>query len=33
MVKQTIESDGKYPVKTSKGVNYHEMQDITEKFK
>ena len=33
MVKQTIESDGKYPVKISKGVNYHEMQDITEKFK
>ena len=33
MVKQTIESDGKYPVKISRGVNYHEMQDITEKFK
>jgi len=33
MVKQTIESDGKYPVKIGKGVNYHDMQDITEKFK
>ena len=33
MVKETIESGGKYPVKVSKGVNYHEMQDITEKFK
>ncbi len=33
VVRQTIESDGKYPVKISKGVNYHEMQDITEKFK
>ena len=33
MVKQTIESDGKYPVKISRGVNYHEMDDITEKFK
>ncbi len=33
IIKQTIESDGKYPVKISKGVNYHEMQDITEKFK
>ena len=32
IVKQTIESDGKYPVKISKGVNYHDMQDITEKF-
>ena len=32
MVKQTIESGGTYPVKISKGVNYHEMQDITEKF-
>jgi len=32
VVRQTIESDGKYPVKISKGVNYHEMQDITEKF-
>ena len=33
MVKETIESDGKYPVKISRGVNYHEMDDITEKFK
>ena len=33
MVKQTIESGGKYPVKISRGVNYHDMQDITEKFK
>jgi len=32
IVKQTIESDGKYPVKIGKGVNYHDMQDITEKF-
>ena len=33
VIKETIESDGKYPVKISKGVNYHDMQDITEKFK
>ena len=32
IVKQTIESGGKYPVKIGKGVNYHDMQDITEKF-
>ena len=32
-LKQTIESGGKYPVKISRGVNYHEMDDITEKFK
>ena len=32
MVKKTIESDSKYPVKVSKGVNYHDMVDITEKF-
>jgi ABC-type transport system substrate-binding protein len=32
VIKETIESDGKYPVKISKGVNYHDMQDITEKF-
>jgi hypothetical protein len=32
MVKETLESGGKYPVKISRGVNYHEMQDITEKF-
>ena len=30
--KQTIEIGGKYPVKIGKGVNYHDMQDITEKF-
>ena len=33
MVKETIESGGKYPVKISRGVNYHDMDDITEKFK
>ena len=33
MVREVIESDSKYPVKISKGVNYHDMQDITEKFK
>ena len=32
IVKQTIESGGKYPVKISNSVNYHDMQDITEKF-
>jgi len=32
IIKQTIESGGKYPVKISRGVNYHDMQDITEKF-
>ena len=32
IVKQTIESDGKYPVKVGWGLNYHEMKDITEKF-
>ena len=32
VIKETIESDSKYPVKISKGVNYHDMQDITEKF-
>ena len=32
IVKETIESGGKYPVKISRGVNYHDMQDITEKF-
>ncbi len=31
-VRQTIESDSKYPVKISRGVNYHDMQDITETF-
>ena len=32
VIKETIESDSKYPVKISKGVNYHDMQYITEKF-
>ena len=31
-VKDTIEDDGKFPVKIAKGWNYHEMEDITEKF-
>ena len=31
-VKQILEQDGKYPVKVSWGLNYHEMKDITEKF-
>ena len=31
-VKNTLEQDGKYPVKVSWGLNYHEMKDITEKF-
>ena len=33
MVKATIEQKGKYPVKVAKGWNYHEMKDITRKFK
>ena len=32
IVKETLESGGKYPVKISRGVNYHDMDDITEKF-
>jgi len=32
-VKDIIEQDGKFPVKVSKGWNYHEMKDITRKFK
>ena len=32
-VKNAIEDDGKFPVKIAKGWNYHEMEDITEKFK
>ena len=32
-VKDAIEDDGKFPVKIAKGWNYHEMEDITEKFK
>ena len=31
-VKKTIEQNGKFPVKVTKGLNYHEMKDITEKF-
>ena len=27
-----LEQDGKFPVKVSWGLNYHEMKDITEKF-
>ena len=32
-VKNILEQDGKYPVKVAWGLNYHEMKDITEKFK
>jgi len=32
-VKGIIEQKGKFPVKVGKGWNYHEMKDITEKFK
>ena len=32
LIKDTLEQDGKYPVKVSWGLNYHEMKDITEKF-
>ena len=31
-VKEVLEQKGKYPVKVSWGLNYHEMKDITEKF-
>ena len=31
-VKEILEQNGKYPVKVSWGLNYHEMKDITEKF-
>ena len=31
-VKDILEQDGKYPVKVSWGLNYHEMKDITRKF-
>ena len=31
-VKNILEQDGKYPVKVSWGLNYHEMKNITEKF-
>ena len=32
MVKSIIEQNGKYPTKVSKGTNYHNMEDITEKL-
>ena len=32
-VKGIIEQNDKFPVKVGKGWNYHEMEDITEKFK
>ena len=32
-VKDIIEQGGKFPVKVGKGWNYHEMEDITRKFK
>jgi len=32
MVKKVIEQNKKYPVKVSKGSDYHTMRDITEKF-
>ena len=32
-VKGIIEQSGKFPVKVGKGWNYHEMKDITRKFK
>ena len=31
-VKKILEQNGKFPVKVSWGLNYHEMKDITEKF-
>ena len=31
-VKKILESDGKFPTKTTMGDNYHEMVDITEKL-
>ena len=31
-VKGIIEQNDKFPVKVGKGWNYHEMEDITEKF-
>ena len=31
-VKQLLEQDGVFPTKSSKGLNYHEMKDITEKL-
>jgi hypothetical protein len=32
-MKNAIEQKGKFPVRVSKGSNYHEMKDITRKFK
>ena len=32
-VKKSVEQKNKFPVKVSKGWNYHEMKDITRKFK
>mgnify|MGYP001329419808 CR=1 FL=1 len=31
-VKEILEQDGIFPTKSSKGLNYHEMEDITEKL-
>ena len=31
-VKGILEQNGVFPTKTSKGLNYHEMKDITEKL-
>ena len=31
-IKKIIESNGLFPTKTSKGTNYHEMEDITERL-
>ncbi len=32
MVKSIVEVRGKYPVRVSEGLNYHKMENITEKF-
>ena len=32
IIKSVLEQNGKFPVKVSWGNNYHEMQNITEKF-
>ena len=32
LTKKIIEQKGNFPVKVGKGSNYHEMNDITEKF-
>ncbi len=31
-IKSILEQGGVFPTKTSKGLNYHEMEDITEKL-